>query len=201
MTALLDISTHKRAEAQAEIGHEIGQLVTASGYANWGDSVWGADNNCFNAATFDGKAYLSLLDKHKPHRERCKFVAVPDVVGSGRRTLETFKHWYPKLQAWPLALVAQDGIEDLEIPWLLLSAIFIGGTDHFKRSPDAIHVGQAALLQGKHWHVGRVNDPNRWDRFEQAGAHTADGSGLRMTTKQRNGIRDRNKNRLFTETL
>ena len=197
MIGLLDISANKRAEASAELGHAVGQLVTQSGYANWGDGPWGADNNCYRVAGFDGPAYLRLLAKHKPHKSRCKFVTSPDIVGSARRTLELLKHWYPKLESWPIALVAQDGIEDLDIPWNLIAAIFIGGTDSFKLSRDAIHVGQAAKLMGKHWHVGRVNDAFRWDRFEEAGADTCDGSGLRMTTLQRRNIAERNHNRLF----
>lgn len=53
------------------------------------------------------------------------FVAVPDVVGDAKATLEMFERWRVRLDGWPLALVLQDGMEYMEWPALC------DFTDHF----------------------------------------------------------------------
>ncbi len=103
---------------------------------------------------------------------------MPDVVGDARRTMEVFWHFYDNLRGWPKALVAQDGIEDIEIPWRSIEAVFIGGTTEWKMSPRAVAVIRAAQWLGKWVHVGRVNTPGRFEYFEQLGADSLDGSGL-----------------------
>jgi len=80
--------------------------------------------------------------------------------------------------AWPLAFVAQDGIEDLAIPWRDLQAIFLGGTTEWKLSQSAVDVIRTAKILGKHTHVGRVNTRGRWKHFEQLGVDTCDGTGF-----------------------
>lgn len=77
-----------------------------------------------------------------------------------------------------LALVAQDGIEDSEIPWDEFTWIFIGGRDPWKDSQASQDIVRTAKTLGKFVHVGRVNDPDRWERFAELGADTCDGSGV-----------------------
>jgi len=48
-----------------------------------------ADSTC--------NGFMRRIDLHKPHRDLCLFVVVPDVVADARRTLEVFEHWAPKL--------------------------------------------------------------------------------------------------------
>lgn len=121
---------------------------------------------------------MGVLKREEQNRDRCLFVVAPDVIGSARRTLEMFHEWYPRLCMWPIALACQDGLEDLPIRWDLLSAVFIGGSTQWKDSTAAAHVVRAALIAGKHVHIGRVNTIKRFRKFEEMGAHTCDGSGV-----------------------
>lgn len=159
-----------------------------------------ADNGAF--AGLDIGAYLALLAREEHQREMFRFVTVPDVVASARRTLELFDYWYPKLNHWRLALVAQDGQENLPIPWEMIEAIFIGGTTQFKMSKSAVDIIRTAQAMGKWVHVGRVNDPTRWTYFENLKVGSVDGTGISQYSHMRLAIRDRKvnpQNGLFTQ--
>ena len=80
-------------------------------------------------------------------------------------------------QEWPVALVAQDGIEHLKIEWDLVDAIFIGGSTEWKESDEAIAVAKAARLLKKWVHVGRLNTPERYHIWK-AHMDSFDGTGL-----------------------
>lgn len=183
MKLLLDVSAEKLSGlAESHPEYVAGQLMTpASSFRNAG-GVWACDNGCFG--TFDVEAWKRLLRVNQEHRERCLWVAAPDVVGSARRTLEVFGYWGNWLldKGWPVALVAQDGIEDLDIPWDNLAAVFIGGTDRFKDSDSARQVAKAAKLLGKQVHVGRVNASRI--RAWRGHADTGDGSGYSRFTDE-----------------
>jgi len=182
-------------EAAAELGGEVGQLLTPlNGFTNKGRK-FGIDNGAY--ARFDEKAFMARLGKELENRERCLFVCAPDVVGSARRTLEVFQHWHPKLFGWPVALVCQDGQEDLPMPWNLIEAVFIGGSTEWKLSKHAIAILKAARILGKWCHVGRVNTPDRLGVFEDL-ADSIDGTGLSRFTHMRQKIRDDNR-ALFAE--
>lgn len=185
--------------ASAELGFPVEQLLTPlTRYRNrHPENHFAIDNRAFSK--FNRKAFEALLEREKERRHLCRFVAVPDVVGSARRTLEVFEYWFDYLDGWPLALVAQDGQEDLPIPWKLIAAIFIGGTTKFKESDAAIQIIKAAKAMGIWAHVGRVNKSGRFEGILQVGADSCDGSGLAQYTWMREAIRDRNGNhRLFT---
>lgn len=157
------------------------------------------DNGAFTR--FDAKGFLSLLEREKPRRELCRFIAVPDVVGSARRTLESFHHWKNQLGQWPLALVCQDGQEALPIPWDEIDAVFIGGSTEWKLSRYAVECIKTAQLLGKWVHVGRVNTPTRFDRFEKLGVDSIDGSGISRFTYMREDIRDYQPNPQLFEVV
>ena len=156
-----------------------GQLLTPlTNYKRW-DGVFAIDNGAFSG--FDSKAFARLLERNKDCADKCLFVSLPDVVASARRTLEIYKlnweyKWIPT--GYKRALVAQDGIEDLDIPWTDLDAIFIGGGDPWKDSKSSLDVVRAAKILGKHVHVGRVNTARRFKLFQEAGADTCDGTGV-----------------------
>lgn len=175
MVAMLDTS-EDLAICQEEIGCVVEQLLSPLTRFKLRSEFFGMDNGAF--AGLDIPAFVALLAREWDNRHRCRFVAVPDVVGSARRTLETFEHWRYKLNGWPLALVAQDGLEDMTIPWSGIEAVFIGGSTQWKLGNHAVAVIKAAQAMGKWVHVGRVNTPARFEYFEALGADSIDGSGL-----------------------
>lgn len=177
MIALLDTS-EDLSIAQAELGCAVEQLLTplTRFKRQHAEGFFAIDNGAF--AGFQADAFLSLLEREYESRNLCRFVAVPDVVASARRTLEVFDHWRYRLSGWPLALVAQDGQENLEIPWKGIEAVFIGGSTKWKLSDAAADVCRAAKAIGKWVHAGRVNTPARFEYFEKLGADSIDGTGL-----------------------
>lgn len=171
-----------------EMGCEVEQLFTPLTRRNpqHPEMMFCIDNGAF--ARFEPKAFLSLLAKHEPRKDLCRFVAAPDVVGSARRTLECFKVWQPRLANWPVGFVCQDGQEGLEIPWEFCAAVFIGGSTEWKMSNHAAAIVKAAKVIGKWCHVGRVNTPGRLEYFEDLGADSCDGTGLARYSDMRHKI-------------
>lgn len=199
MIALLDTS-EDLAVCGAELGCDVGQLLTplTRFRLQKPDLPWAIDNGAY--ARFAEKSFLSLLEREEHHKANCIFVTAPDVVGSARRTLEVFDRWKGRLASWPIALAIQDGQEHLGIPWDDIAAVFVGGTTHFKMSSHAAHIIQAAKILGKWAHVGRVNDPGRFEYFEKIGADSIDGTGISRYTHMREAIQKRDhQERLFRE--
>jgi len=161
----------------------VGQLLTPRRRHANGGGKFAIDNCAFSG--FEAKAFMTLLERERANRERCIFVASPDIVGSARRTIEAFYAWYPVLDGWPIALVAQDGQEDLPIPWDMIAAVFIGGTDNFKQSDAAMQIARCAKVIGKWVHVGRVNTAARFRRWRDE-ADSFDGTGVLMGKNARN---------------
>lgn len=184
MIVLLDTS-QDLAVCEAELGVPVEQLLTplTRYLPQRPDQHFAIDNGAFSG--FNRAAFERLLDKHKDRKHLCRFVTLPDVVGSARRTLEVFARWYPKLDGWKKALVAQDGIENLPIPWDQIDAIFIGGSTEWKMSKHAADVIRTAKMLDKWAHAGRVNTPGRFEHFEQLGTDSTDGTGLSRYTHMR----------------
>jgi hypothetical protein len=194
---LLDTS-HDLNTCAEELGCEVGQLLTPlTGFRlRDPERPWAIDNGAF--ANFEPKAYMSRVNRHKEHKDKCLFLTVPDVVSSARRTLEVFERWKERLEGWPLALACQDGQEHLPIPWDDIQAIFIGGSTNWKLSDHATHCIKAAKALDKWVHVGRVNDPARFEHFEQLGADSIDGTGIAKYSHMREAIAKRdNQERLW----
>lgn len=190
MMALLDTGQDLDVCA-AELNCEVGQLLTPLTRYRLRDPSrpWAIDNGAY--AKLDIPALTSLLEREGHHRERCLFVAVPDIVSSARRTLEVFEHWKGRLTGWNLALVCQDGQEHLPIPWDAIAAVFIGGSTNWKASPAAEHIVRAAKAIGKWVHIGRVNHPERFEHFLKLGADSCDGTGIARYTHMREAIANR----------
>ncbi len=177
MKFLVDTSP-KKMELLIERPLVLGQLLTPlTRYSNAG-GVFAIDNGAFSG--FNREGFQRLLAREHPNRSRCLFVTVPDIVASGRRTLEIWQRRQNIVRHWPLALVAQDGMEDLDIPWHEMQAVFIGGGDPWKDSKSALDIVRTAKTLGVHVHVGRVNTAKRYKLFAAAGADTCDGSGVAM---------------------
>lgn len=199
MIAMLDTSEDLDV-CEAEIGCPVEQLLTplTRFTLQREGGQFGVDNGCFKR--FDEDAFMALLNREKPRRHLCRFVCCPDVVGDARRTLEIFEHWKHNLAGWPIALVAQDGLENLTIPWEQIKAVFIGGSTKWKDGQHAAAIVRAGVILGKWIHVGRINTPGRFEHFEALGAHSMDGSGLARFSHMRQRIWDaQHKPTLFSE--
>lgn len=140
--------------------------------------TWAADNGCFSVNYVGDDAWLSWLRKHAPHADRCLFATAPDVVGDAEATLVRSAPHLPAIRAlgYSAALVAQDGLEDLAVPWGTFDALFIGGSTEWKLSPPAAQLVGEAKARGKHVHMGRVNSHRRWSYAEHIGCDSVDGT-------------------------
>lgn len=117
---------------------------------------WPVDNGAFTG--FDAAAFASLLAR-VAGKPGCLFDACLDVVGDARATLAQFEVWQPVLKAVsvPVALVAQDGLEHLEVPWDRIAALFLGGSPTWKLSEAGSGLAREARTRGVWVHVGRCN--------------------------------------------
>ena len=177
-------------ECAKELGAEVEQFFSPPTYrrAQQPERRFCIDNGAFG--NFDAALFLRLVERERPRRDLCRFVAVPDVVGDARRTLEVFNVWRrkPELAGWPLALVCQNGQEHLPIPWSHCQAVFIGGDTAWKESAYAAGCIKAAKALGKWVHVGRVNTPARFEHFQKLGADSIDGTGIARYSHMRSAI-------------
>lgn len=165
----------------------LGRLVTPRHYNNLGGMVaagwpWAADNDAYNGLDEPAFVRMLLALRGVPG---CLFVAAPDVVGDAAATLELFDRWSVSIRAHrlPVALVAQNGLEDLEVPWPMVDALFIGGVPdstgaEWKISPAACRLVKEANRRGLWTHMGRVNTLQRVRYAAGIGCDSADGSGL-----------------------
>lgn len=192
MIAMLDTS-HDLKVCEQEIGVPVEQLLTPGTRftPQYPEEMFSIDN--FGFTNFKREPFESLLAREFPRVELCRFVCAPDVVGDARRTLEVFDYWHDRLGHWPIALVAQDGQENLPIPWMHIDAIFIGGTTEWKMGRGASAIVKAGKAIGAWVHVGRVNTPDRFSYFEKLGADSIDGTGISLHSHMRIAIRDRDK--------
>lgn len=157
----------------------MGLLNTpASRYSLDNVACWAMDNGCFTNTYPGDSAYLELLTKMEPHRSSCLFVAVPDIVGNGPATLAKFQPIASHIRAagWPVALVAQDGMQPDQIPWAETDWLFIGGSTEWKLGAEAVSLIQTAKARGVRVHIGRVNSSKRFRTFAGLGADSADGT-------------------------
>jgi hypothetical protein len=174
MEIMLDLSPKRIRELRAEHEFQFWQLRTPL-TRNQIEGVYpyGLDNGCFSGDL--PACWPRLLDEAKECRP--VFVCLPDIVGSARRTMDLFHVFERATNGLPRALVLQDGIADVEIPWALISAVFIGGSDAFKVSSEAFAAAKCARMLGKWVHVGRVNTARRV-RDWLGIADSIDGSGI-----------------------
>ena len=126
-------------------------------------ALWAGDNEAFSGL-FNRDRFTGWLEKMIPYKDKCLFVAVPDVVGDALNTLVRWGEWRDTLRGWPLAFVAQDGQEHLPLPDGY-DVLFIGGTTEWKESPAALDLIRRAQADGKRIHIGRVNWKRRYDMF------------------------------------
>lgn len=161
----------------------LGRLVTPRHFCSLQEHEgwsWAADNDCFQG--LDPEAYLAMLDALAGIPGRCLFVTVPDVVADARATANLFEVWWRALarRDLPAALVAQDGLEDLQrwlaMTWPRIDALFIGGSTDWKLGPSAEVLVGEARARGKWVHMGRVNSARRIRYAASIGCDSVDGT-------------------------
>jgi len=157
------------------------------------DWTWGADTGCFSAGgaqQFHMSDYLRWLDSRP--RESCLFATAPDVLGDPVATLERSIPAFPEIArlGFKRALVAQDGLELLTVPWDSFDCLFLGGRRAEKRggyewklSPAAAGLAHEAKQRGKWVHMGRVNSFTRLKHAASIGCDSADGTFLKYGPK------------------
>lgn len=142
--------------------------------------TWCADNGCFGKGYPGDAKWVEWLTKNAHAAADCLFATAPDVVGDAAATLERSAPWLPVIRqlGYPAALVAQDGLEDLDVPWDTFEALFIGGSTDWKLGHHARSLVREAKARGKHVHMGRVNSLRRYRYADLIGCDTVDGTFL-----------------------
>jgi hypothetical protein len=86
----------------------------------------------------------------------------------------------PRIRAlgYPAALVAQDGLEHLDIDWTAFDALFLGASTAWKLGPAAADLTARAREHGLTTHMGRVNSLRRLRYAASIGAQSVDGTYL-----------------------
>lgn len=127
--------------------------------AGW---LWAADNGCFSPG-WDQTKWEEWLGRDMP-KAGCLFAVVPDVVANAEATLGRFAVFADQVRnlRYPVAFVAQDGQENLSVPWDDLDCLFIGGSTEWKLGEHAHGLAREARERGKWVHVGRVNSEKRF---------------------------------------
>lgn len=185
------ISKHSRtiisAVGESAYRDYLGRLITPNARGIPVDEIkigamWAVDNAAFRSDRFDARVYIRTLKALSPFSKSCSFVAVPDVVGDSELTLHRFKLWYKAVSylGFPLAFVAQDGIELRVIPWDDFNCLFIGGTTEWKLSYPVIPLIKEAHRRGKWVHMGRVNSVRRIRYAMSLNIDSVDGTGFSM---------------------
>lgn len=159
----------------------LGQIVTpAAGNRLEAGRDWIADNAVF-AGRYPGDGpFLAWLAARQHLAAACRFVVAPDVVCDAAATLARSAPMLPRIRAlgFPVALVAQNGLEDMEVPWGSFDALFIGGDDTWKLGPAAAALAAEARRRGKWVHMGRVNSQERLRYARHIGCDSVDGTYL-----------------------
>lgn len=149
-------------------------------------AYWAADNGCGPgvrgiAAGYPGDVpFLAWLASMRHMATRCAFAVAPDVVGDAAKTLRQFGQIAAVMRAmgYPVALAAQNGLEDMTVPWDSFDALFIGGDTTWKLGAAARSLTAQAKALGKHVHMGRVNSLRRLQYARAIGCDSADGTYL-----------------------
>jgi hypothetical protein len=142
--------------------------------------AWCADNGCFSEGYPGDDQWFDWLERNAGDSATCLFATAPDVVADAEATLTRSLPWLPRIRAlgYPAALVAQDGLESLEIPWDSFDVLFVGGSTEWKLGPHAREVVRQAKTRGKWVHMGRVNSEKRYRYALAIGCDSADGTYL-----------------------
>ncbi|MEU8740646.1 hypothetical protein [Streptomyces halstedii] len=112
--------------------------------------------------------------------DRCLWAVAPDVPFDAAGTLTESLPWLARIRALgiPAAFAAQDGCDQLGIPWDQFDVLFLAGSTGWKTGPIAECLAREAKARGKTVHMGRVNSRQRLRTAEWFGCETCDGTTL-----------------------
>lgn len=139
-------------------------LAPTRGNRPYDGVAWAADNGCFaTPELYSDTWYLNWLAMMREYRSTCLFATAPDVLKDAAATIEKSVPMFVVLRklGYPPALVAQDGLESLPVPWSGFECLFLGGSTEWKLSAAAAALAKEAKLRGKWVHMGRVNSLTR----------------------------------------
>ena len=158
----------------------LGYIDTpAQGNRRPGGVTWCADNGCFSDK-WDEDKWWRFLVKNAEHSDTCLFAVAPDVVGDAAATAAKSTPWIEKIRelGYPVAWVAQDGQENLPLPWDRIDCLFIGGSTDWKLGAASRALVAEAKRRGKWVHMGRVNSRRRYEYARFIGCDSVDGTYL-----------------------
>jgi hypothetical protein len=143
--------------------------------------TWAADNGVYGKGWPGYDNWYRWLTAHPADRSRCLFAVAPDVVADAAATLTRSAPWLPRIRelGYPSALAAQDGLEDMTVPWDEFDVLFLGGTTAWKLGPAARRLTAEAKAKGLAVHMGRVNSLRRLRYATAIGCDSADGTYLK----------------------
>lgn len=185
MWYLANPSTQRVRDAMLDHRNHLGLITTPKqGNRHVPGAKFGADNGCYGGGYPGEDKWWAWLGSLAPYAADCLFAVAPDVFdpvagkGDAVATLERSAPWLPRIRAlgMPAALVAQDGLEDLDVPWDTFDVLFIGGSTEWKLGPHAARLIREAKIHGKFVHMGRVNSRERLLGAHLRGCDTADGT-------------------------
>lgn len=138
---------------------------------------WAMDNGAFSK--FDPGAFMRMLQRFQG-KPGCLFVVAPDEPFDAAATLDQWPFWSAAIRAvgYPVAFVAQNGLQPEDVPWDEMAALFVGGDDAFKDGPEARSLCAYAKARGLWVHWGRVNGRRRYKLALDAGVDSIDGTGF-----------------------
>lgn len=141
--------------------------------------LWCADNGCFSGR-WDERRWWQFLVDNAHRAATCLFAVAPDVVGDAVATEQRSRPWLARIRelGYPVAYVAQDGLEDLVVPWDEIDCLFVGGSTAWKLGPAARALVKEAKRRGKWAHLGRVNSGARYAYALAIGCDSVDGTFL-----------------------
>lgn len=179
---MIYLSGHIRPDLPAMVTPAMGQKPPRG-------QLWAADTGCFRQPdTFSFAGYLQWLNElaADDYLEQCLFATAPDRVGDAVATLEHSIPTFPYIQevGYEVALVAQDGLEDLVVPWDEFECLFIGGTNRWRASEAVPALAAEAKEQGKWLHMGRVNGLRGMRLAKSIGCDSVDGTFLKFGPDQ-----------------
>ncbi|NUS13452.1 MAG: hypothetical protein HOY69_18960 [Streptomyces sp.] len=143
---------------------------------------YACDNGKFGKGWPGADAWFDWLTRtvDRYGADRCLWAVAPDVPFDAAGTLAESLPWLARIRELgiPAAFAAQDGCDQLGVPWDAFDVLFIAGSTEWKTGPVAERLSREAKERGKQIHMGRVNSRQRLRTAEWFGCDSADGTYL-----------------------